>query len=427
MQLHSTSRYTCNLLGITIGLLATSITSAAISEIYLFDPNHRIEDRFGTSVAIDGNTAIVGEPRHETANPGEAFVFDATTGNSQRIIESSPTVAHAEFGTAVAIQNNIIVSGAPKEFSGGFSSGGSAYIHNATTGAQIHKLNPNGVAGGANFGTSVDIFDRTVIVGAPLNTDSPPNNPHGAAYLFDAVSGGQIAKLTASDGDGFDHFGNAVSISGNTALVGAVRDENETGAAYLYNFSDLNNIGETKLLSDDIAANDKFGRSVAVSGSLAVIGANGDNSNTGAAYIFDIHTGNQLVKLTADDGTAGDNFGWSVAIDGRSVIVGAPNNDDDGDSSGSAYFFDISNPLDITQSKITSSNARAGDRFGVSVDIDGTNAIVGAFRKNLVVYPEAGAAYIYDLTTIPEPTTAILFTLATFPLLSRKRTQTPSI
>ncbi len=116
----------------------------------------------------------------------------------------------------------------------------------------------------------------------------------------------------------------------------------KTGSAYLYDFSDPNNIIETKLTASDAAEFDAFG-SVALSGATALVGASWDGGlggGFGSAYLFDVATGSQIAKLTASDAAAFDHFG-SVAISGSTALVGAYGNDDAGSDSGSAYLFDL--------------------------------------------------------------------------------------
>ncbi|MCZ6611586.1 MAG: FG-GAP repeat protein [Planctomycetota bacterium] len=162
--------------------------------------------------------------------------------------------------------------------------------------------------------------------------------------------GDQLAKLLADDGAAFDIFGISVAISGATAIVGAyLNDDNgaESGSAYLFDTTTGRQIA--KLLPDDGAADDRFGRSVAIRGATAIVEAFGDDDNgawSGSAYLFDTTTGKQIAKLLPDDGAAGggDRFGISVAIRGGTAIVGAYHDDDNGSLSGSAYLFDSAAP-----------------------------------------------------------------------------------
>jgi len=155
----------------------------------------------------------------------------------------------------------------------------------------------------------------------------------------------QDFKLLAADGADGDQFGSSVSISGTTAIAGAVWDDDNgsaSGSAYLFDVTTGEQIA--KLLPDDGAAGHRFGWSVAVVDGTVIVGAPYDDDNGGAsgsAYLFDAATGEQIAKLLPDDGVADDQFGYSVAISGSTAIVGAFLDDDNGDRSGSAYLFDL--------------------------------------------------------------------------------------
>src|SRR5207245_1135931 len=148
----------------------------------------------------------------------------------------------------------------------------------------------------------------TVVVGAPFK-----NTNTGAAYVFvrSGSTWSQQAELTASDGASFDQFGNSVAISDNTAVVGALTKNSGTGAAYVFVRSGTTWSQEAELSASDGAPFDAFGRSVATSGSTAVVGALGKNTSTGAAYVF-VRSGttwSQRGVLTAFDGVSGNYFG----------------------------------------------------------------------------------------------------------------------
>ncbi|MCH8165428.1 MAG: FG-GAP repeat protein, partial [Planctomycetes bacterium] len=199
-----------------------------------------------------------------------------------------------------------------------------------------------------SFGSSVAISPDGIgaIVGARYDDDNGPDS--GSAYLFDTTFGEQIAKLLPNDGAEGDNFGLSVAISGATAIVGAWHDNDngfESGSAYLFDTTTGRQIA--KLLPDDGAANDWFGVSVAISGDTAIVGAVFDDDNgdrSGSAYLFDATTGRQIAKLLPNDGAADDVFGDSVAISGATAIAGAPGDDDNGFNSGSAYLFDAAAP-----------------------------------------------------------------------------------
>jgi WD40 repeat protein len=151
-----------------------------------------------------------------------------------------------------------------------------------------------------------------------------------------------------------------------------------------------------KLTASDAAMSSHFGTHVAISGSTAIVGAWANDAagdNAGAAYVFDVTTGQELRKLTASDAAPGDEFG-RVAISGNIALVGARSNDDNGDNSGSAYLFDVTTGQELR--KLIPSDAGAGDQFGRTVSISANRALIGA----------AGKAYLFDVTTGQE-----LFTL----------------
>ena len=135
-------------------------------------------------------------------------------------------------------------------------------------------------------------------------------------------------------------------------MLGAWRDDDdgiESGSAYLFDTTTGNQIA--KLLPDDGEVNNLFGRSVGISGNIAIVGAIFDNDNgtvSGSAYLFDVTTGEQIAKLLASDGAAGDVLGRSVGISGNTAIVGALGNDDNGNNSGSVYLFKVPVPEPLT-------------------------------------------------------------------------------
>ena len=195
-----------------------------------------------------------------------------------------------------------------------------------------------------------------------------------------------MAKITASDGANFDFFGTSVAIGNGRIVVGAYGDNSVQGSAYIF---DLDGTQLAKITASDGAAYDEFGASVAVGNGRIVVGANGDNSVQGSAYIFDLE-GTQLAKITASDGGSGAYFGVSVAIGNGRIVVGA--NRDNSDI-GSAYIFD----LDGTQlAKITASDGVAVDEFGQSVAIGNGRIVVGAWGDD-DNGSASGSAYIFDL------------------------------
>lgn len=327
-------------------------------------------------------------------------------------IADANIVAQDYFGHSVSIARDYAVAGAPGNVPSG-DNAGSVYLYENREGnwqpANQAELTASDANDGDWFGYSVGMnagYYKMTIVGAPGD-----DSQTGAAYVFapntvDPNKWIQMTRITASDANEGDWFGNSVSMSTFTALIGAYRDNDKTGAAYIFGYDGSEWSELTKLTASDGAVDDKFGNSVSVTGDRVIIGAYTDDINdvngvnavdAGSAYIF---TKGAEIKLTASDATAGDRFGYSVHINGDYAIVGAVGDDDNGSYSGSAYIFNFNGPNDpndpnwIQQAKLTPDDGAALDWFGYSVSIDGRYAIVGS-RWDDDNGSKSGSAYIF--------------------------------
>ena len=314
------------------------------------------KDEFGGKVALSGNTAVIGAIFHDDKgdNSGSAYVFtrSGTTWSQQVKLTAADTAADDAFGQSIALSGDTVVIGAPHDDDKGNDSG-SVYVftRSGTTWSQQVKLTAADGAEGDVFGISIAFSGDTIVIGADLNDEKALNA--GAVYVFtgSGSSWSQQAKLTAADGAETDIFGVRVALSGDTVLISARRDDDnvmgiDAGSAYVFTRTGTTWQQQVKLTASDGATDDRFGRSVALVGETAVIGAmfqddKGDNS--GSAYVFTRSgsTWSQQAKLTAADGAAGDVFGWSVALSGDTAVIAATRNDDKGNESGSAYVFEI--------------------------------------------------------------------------------------
>jgi hypothetical protein len=268
-------------------------------------------------------------------------------------------------------------------------------VRNGTSWIQQAKLTASDAVIGNGFGESVSISGDTAIVGAVYDDDAGGNS--GATYIFvrSGTSWTQQTKLTASDTTVGDWFGCSVAISGEVAIVGAWRDDDAgdaSGSAYIFVRSGTSWTQQSKLIASNTAAYDNFGVSVAISGDTAIIGA----FVVDFAYIF-VRNGTswiQQAKLTASDAVIGNGFGESVSISGDTAIVGAVYDDDAGGNSGATYIFVRSGTSWTQQTKLTASDTTVGDWFGCSVAISGEVAIVGAWRDD-DAGDASGSAYIF--------------------------------
>ena len=352
---------------------------------------------FGYSVSLSGNIAIVGAYSDVNGvDSGSAYVFerdDSTSRwNETAKLTASDGVIEDLFGYSVSVSGNTAVIGAYLDNDKGISSG-SAYmfLKDDSTGNwnETAKFTASDGVAGDNFGWSVSIYENTAIIGARATFTG-----FGSAYIFekDELTGfwNETAILTASDGFTSDLFGHSVSVSGNIAIVGAYLSD----SAYVFEkdvaTGDWNEMA--KLTASDGVGGDNFGWSLSISGNIAIVGSylhDGDKgTNSGSAYVFerDDLTGiwNETAKLTASDGSLGDLFGSSVSVSGNIAVVGAIFDDDNDEDSGSAYVFerDESTGNWKETSKLIASDGAITDFFGRSVSVSGNAAIVGAHQDD---------------------------------------------
>jgi FG-GAP repeat len=361
--------------------------------------------QFGFSVALNSRFALAGAPFQDNSrghNAGAAYLFDAKTGVQLRKFFGADTSSDDEFGFSVAMDESKAVVSAPNDApNGGFS--GSAYVFDTATGNQLFKLTPSDGAAGDSFGYSVAISGDTLIVGAVADDDGA--DAGGSAYLFDTTNGRELTKLIASDPGVLDNFGYSVAISNNKALVGAPFNDGsnrirDSGAAYVFDVDTGEEL--VKLNASDSSFNANFGLSVALNGDIAIIGSPfsvTSGGQSGSAYIFDVNSGAQLHKLISSDAASGDVFGKSVAIWDNFAIVGARGDDTPGTDVGSAYIFDIRTGAELF--KLTAFDGAEDDEFGGAVAISEHGIFVAApFDDD--AGETSGSAYLFA-NPIPEP------------------------
>ena len=357
-------------------------------------------DDFGISVALDGTTALIGAS-YENSGTGAVYVFTETDGvwSQAQKLTASDGAANDWFGESVAIQGDTVLIGGSQYLNFG---NGVAYVFTRSGGtwSEAQKLTASDGIGRDQFGISVALDGTTALIGA-----YGANFYQGAAYVFDESGGtwSQTQKLTASDASMNADFGVAVTLQGNTALLGAYGDTSYQGAAYIFTNDGTTWTQQQKLTADDGAGNDHLGISVALDGNTAFVGAEGatvgENSHQGAAYVFTSSDGtwSQSQKLTSSDGAAWDYFGRSVAIVGTSALVGAygPNA-----QQGAAYAFTTSGDTWSQAQELTASDAAQGAQYGIMVALSGASALVGANGADSFT----GSAYFYATPTAPNDT-----------------------
>jgi hypothetical protein len=348
---------------------------------------------FGISVAMQGSTALIGAS-YDNSGQGAVYVFTEANGiwTEAQKLTADDGAANDWFGQSVALDGDTALIGGSQYLNSG---NGVAYVFTQSSGtwSQAQKLTASDGVGRDQFGISVALQGSTALIGA-YGADFY----RGAAYAFTAAGGtwNQAQKLTASDASMNADFGVSVALSETTALLGAYGDTAYEGAAYVFTNTSGTWSETQKLTASDGAANDHLGISVAFDGDTALVGAEGatvgSNSHQGAAYVFTAAGGtwSQAQKLVASDGAAFDYFGRSVAVEGTNAMIGAygPNA-----QQGAAYFFANSNGSWSQTQELIASDGAAGDMYGIWVVLSGSNALIGA--DGVASYQ--GAAYFYTL------------------------------
>lgn len=302
------------------------------------------------------------------------------------------------FGSSVDVHGNVAVIGTQETTVGLFA--GSAYLVDVTTGDILHKLIPGDLATADYFGAAVAINGTVVAVGASGADDNGTDS--GAVYVFDIATGTELAKLLPSDGVAEARFGQALALDGQTLLVGAERDDDNgafSGSAYVFDISTGQQL--FKFAPSDLRSGDLFGSAVALSGTRAIVGAYraGINPRTGTAYLFDTSTGQQIAKLAPSDAPQLGEFGRSVAIEGGLALVGGTGSNPVGSDSGAAYLIDANTGQELN--RLFPADGFAGMRFGSAVALSDGRAFIGALRARSPQGPQAGApgsVLVYDIS-----------------------------
>ena len=244
---------------------------------------------------------------------------------------------NGEFGYSVAMSGNVVVVGAPEESVSGYAQAGSAYVFSAQTGAlMVHLVDPNSQYYG-EFGYFVAITGSDIVVGGDGNT-----------YNFNAQTGILTSTQRSPNSQDSEAAGYSVATSGDVVLVGApfanVSSDAYAGDANISNAATGALIAT--LRSPNIQYFGDFGEAVATNGNFAVVSAPGEtiggNSSAGRAYVFSAQNGTLVDTLASGNPQYNGNFGLSVALSGSVAVVGAPGETVNGEAyAGRVYVFDM--------------------------------------------------------------------------------------
>lgn len=414
---------------------ATAAPASAVLPSYLKSSNPEQYGNFGSSSALSGDTLVIGAPGESDAagNPSagavHVFVRSGGTWVPQARITAPGSFADDYFGSSVAISGNTMVVGAPgqdglnPEPSLEISFGAAyVYVRSGSTWTLQATLRASNEDNYDEFGFSVAISGDDIVIGAPW-AESSGDLASGAAYVFSRVNGSQWeqqANLKATDDGPYSGAGYSVAISGDTLVTDGYVFVRSGGA---WNF-------QASLKPATAAYDDDFGAAVAISGETIVVGAPEEKDGPaemgwrpGAVHVFQRNGAgwSHTSRITAFNADSDDNFGKSVAISGDTLVVGAENewgsglglnpvSDNDANYAGAAYTFRRTNHVWTLQSYLKASNTGEYDCFGASVAIEGDTIALGApgeAGSGRGVNPassnareEAGAAYLFAVSQL---------------------------
>ncbi|MBL4591591.1 MAG: hypothetical protein JKY96_06480 [Phycisphaerales bacterium] len=235
---------------VAVGARGDEDNGADSGSVYLFNASNGAQiakiladdgaalDEFGTSVAIGEGVLAVGAVGNDANvfGGGSAYLFDVgTLVQLGRLVPDDPG-AFDEFGSSIAVGSGMVAVGAQSDADNGLFSG-SAYLFDISTRDQLHKVLPDDGILNSFFGYSISIDSGIVAVGAYLSPVDGLGQGAGSAYLFDAASGIQVAKLLPTDGLADDRFGNSISIKSGSVAVGSWFDDDagvSSGSVYLF-------------------------------------------------------------------------------------------------------------------------------------------------------------------------------------------------
>jgi hypothetical protein len=400
------------------------------SELILQPAGDTVEhDTFGTAVAIDGDTMIIGAVNADgnQEGAGAAFIFErsgdawvqtarlfAADGKAEPLPLFPGKFRSDSFGTTVAISGDTVIVGAPAHaHAGQAANSGAVYVFVRVNGAwtqQAELLSPtpnnqDEFGAGQGFGGIAISGDIAVVTDQGRAITLP-----GAVDVFTRANGAWTLATQLTVPADFFFLPSALAFDGRTLVAGSSLSDApsafEAGVAYLFRFDGGTWSAPVTLAAADATSGAQFGASVSLGGNLIAVGANtapGATAQSGAAYVFarEGAVWTQAAELAADDGADGDDFGVSIATDGATVIVGATSHTPPLTAAagvGAAFVFGPQHGSWQELVELAASDGFSGGDYGVGVAVLGHTLLVGADLQHPEVegYP-GGEAYVYRL------------------------------
>jgi FG-GAP repeat len=412
--------YLCGLL-ISVTLVIGSAVPAT-DEVKILPGDPENEDEFGRSVSISGDYILIGNPEDDDMGPrsGSAYIF---RWNGSTWIQNTKLVAPdgtstAQFGCSVSISGEYALVGAFRDKAGG-NQAGAAYIwrHSGGVWVYVDKLVPAVPEPNSEFGNAVVTDGNYAVISA--HRAEHMGKGTGVIYIFErnGLNWVEDAKLAADDLGDAAYYGNDANVLGNTLMVGAIGEASAgsyTGAVYVYDHSGTSWDFKQKLMASDTIGDARFGRSIALWNTWALIGAetvDGVVTDTGAAYIFRLVAGTwtEQAKLEPSDPIPGQGFGFSVDMCPNYALIGSPFYSDSVDNSGKLYLLTLEADEWIQHMTMMPSDPNEGAWFGYSVAVQSEEALAGAFGAEHAGIQTGAAYWFQDFTaTAPTATPSVL-------------------
>jgi hypothetical protein len=380
-----------------------------VEEAKLLDPTGASSNaNFGWAVAVSGSRALVGAPYHGNLNDGLAFVFVRDEGGwrFEATLLPSGLPSEAQFGQTVALSGNLAIVGAPYEAIGSGRRGAAYVFEREANGAwvELQRITSTLSENGDNLPLSLAIRGDTALLTGRTQFAAP-------GRIFQAEEEGFVESDSIGE-IGVFGFVLSCALTEDFAILGMPADYpgpfEHAGAALLFDrlpggaFSP-----QTLIVPDDTHIGQRFGSSVALLGTTAFIGAEGDNTqgtDAGAAYVYAREANGTWVQVQklwpAGGGAPYRSFGASASASIGRIVVGAPHKFASGPESGSAHVFQLAAGAGwVETARILPAAAQPGDHFGFSVALHHDTLVAGAPRDG-ENGPRAGAAYVYRLQTV---------------------------
>ena len=394
---------------------AYNINDLTASPTQITAPDGSSGYRFGSDLAVNSTNLYIGSYK-DSDNSGSFYVYNLADLSAQPTKITAPDGSSGDFFSRdIVVDDDYVVVGAYGYDSGSYSQWdgtGAIYVYNAK------DLSATPVKVVETTGHN-DRFGLHMAIGKPY-VAPPPTYIFGAAIVgsyvqaYNANDLSPATTITSPNGiNSSDAFGSSITVKGTQLFISAHEHNDgistQAGAVYVYDITNLS-AAPTELVANDPTVNKFFGIQIVASGDKLYVGAYGDNSNTGAVYVYDISNLSAApTKLTPFDGASGDFFGGSggsISVNSNNLFVGSRGDDDRGNGSGSVYVYDI-NDLSTQPTKLTAFDGEAVDSFGRSVVSDNNYLVISGHGDDNNGVQQDGSIYVYDANNLSATPTKI--------------------